>query len=92
MAKQDCNSTEAVTEKDVPGNVTARMEQVLLSCCAMDDLCMEEIAKGHPGNGAFLVVLRDFLRSTARDAENCAVALSGNRNTIGYFEDHFGAI
>lgn len=91
MAEQDCNSSKASDADEVAASVKSRMEAIVLSCCAMDNLCVQDIALGK-SDESMLVIMRDFLRSTARDAENCAVALSGGVNAIGYFADHFGKI
>lgn len=91
MAEQECNSSKATGAAEVTATVASRMESITLSCCAMDELCVQEIALGK-SDASILVIMRDFLRSTARDAENCAVALSGGANRIGYFADHFGEI
>ncbi|MDN7178570.1 hypothetical protein M0D69_11160 [Caballeronia sp. SEWSISQ10-4 2] len=93
MAEQECNSSKASSTEEVAASVANRMEAIVLSCCAMDNLCVQDIALGK-SDESMLVIMRDFLRSTARDAENCApaVALSGGVSKIGYFADHFGEI
>lgn len=74
-------------------DVSIRLETTFHSIAAMHDLCDDLISKGAaPDVSSGLVMIRDLLRSTARDMENCAEVLDGNRGSLGFFESHFGTI
>lgn len=74
--------------------VISRIETFFHSVTAMHDLCDDEIsiAKNNPSVVSTFVILRDLLRSSARDLEICAEKIAGDGISLGYFEHHFGTI
>jgi hypothetical protein len=83
--------TNVIPADDVSA-VSSRLEQTFHAITAMHDLCDSAIS-GTPGDPVTLfVLLREQLRSIARDMENCAVILSTDSSGLGFFEQHYGRV
>jgi hypothetical protein len=89
MAKADYS----VTTEDIKA-VAFRCEQSFHAITAMHDLCEENI--GFTGDSTdcvrAFVLMRESLRSLARDMENCAEVLQNDRGGLGYFAAHYGNV
>ncbi|WP_155628488.1 hypothetical protein [Burkholderia territorii] len=92
MAEADCIARRSVATDEEVSQVATRIEYLFHSLVAMHDLCTERI--GNPSQDATttFVLLRELLRSAARDAENCTEILNADPGGLGYFEGHFGRI
>lgn len=85
-------SRTPITAQDIK-DVSSRLQMSFHSVAAMYDLCEDLIGKGEAADVCSgLVMIRDLLRSMARDMENCAEVLEGDRGGLGYFISHFGTI
>jgi hypothetical protein len=73
--------------------VSSRLEQTFHSVTALHELC-ELCIGGHTSGdpNTHFVLMRDVLRSIARDMENCAEILSNDRGGFGFFEHHYGSV
>lgn len=87
----ECNATATVTPEDISA-VAFRCEQNFHAVAALYDLCNGAIAGPTDDPMTLFVVLREGLRSLARDMENCAEVLDNDRGGLGYFAGHFGSI
>ncbi|MFP3638141.1 hypothetical protein [Paraburkholderia sp. SIMBA_054] len=88
MAKSDA----AVTPDDIAA-VSLRCEQSYHAITALHDLCQEAMSgSGDQASANTFVLLREALRSLARDMENCAEILDNDRGGLGYFEAHYGSV
>jgi hypothetical protein len=89
MAKTD----QGVTPEDIKA-VSARCEQSYHAITAMHDLCDENISFTGDSTDCvrIFVLMRESLRSLARDMENCAEVLQNDRGGLGYFEAHYGSV
>lgn len=92
MAEQDAViCRERASAEDVKA-VAARLEDLFHSATAMHDLCEERIGNPQEDTVSTFIILRDLLRSAARDLEVCAETISIDHCRLGYFENHFGKI
>lgn len=92
MKEVDVGEERARATSDEISQVAGRVEYLYHSLVAMHDLCAERISNPTDDPVNTFVLLRELMRSAARDAEKCAETLSGDRGGMGYFEGHFGAI
>lgn len=92
MAEVDCIARRQVATDEEVSQVANRIERLFHSLVAMHDLCVERISNPSPDETSSFVLLRELLRSAARDAENCTEILNGDPGGLGYFEGHFGRI
>jgi hypothetical protein len=88
MAKNDT----PVTQEDIKA-VGLRCEQSYHAITALHDLCQEAISGSvDQASANTFVLLREALRSLARDMENCTEILDNDRGGLGYFESHYGSV
>ncbi|KJJ95045.1 hypothetical protein UB44_23295 [Burkholderiaceae bacterium 26] len=96
MAEADSIAQDPVPTKEQIQSAGGRIADLYLTLEAMHDLCHEQICGGlssdDPETAMKFVLLRALLRGAARDAETCAWILSGDRESPGFFEGHFGSI
>ncbi|MCA8435344.1 hypothetical protein [Burkholderia seminalis] len=92
MAEVDCIARSSAATDEEVSQVANRIEHLLQSLVAMHDLCVEKIRNPTNDETWSFVLLRELLRSAARDAENCTETLRGTPGDIGYFPGHFGRI
>ncbi|WP_124842359.1 hypothetical protein [Burkholderia cepacia] len=92
MAEVDCIARRSAATDEEVAQVAARIEYLLNTLVAMHDLCTEKIANPTKDSTGTFVLLRELLRSAARDAENCAETLRSAPGDLGCFEGHFGRI
>lgn len=79
--------------KLTPENVAAvagRCAQTYHAITALHDLCDQSISGPTDDPVTVFVVLREVLRSVARDMETCAEALG--EEPSGFFAGHYGGI
>ena len=94
MAEQDTLQRHAAASREDVKAVASRLETLFHSVTAMYGLCEDQIGKaGSDGEtvSAF-VIMRDLLRSAARDLEICAETVADDGIGLGFFEHHFGKI
>ncbi|WP_175783108.1 hypothetical protein [Burkholderia anthina] len=92
MAEADCIARRSEATDEEVTQVATRIEYLFHSLVAMHDLCAEKVGNPADNETTTFVLLRELLRSAARDAENCTEILSGDPGGLGYFEGHFGRI
>ena len=92
MAEVDSIARQPTASNVEISQVASRVEYLYHSLAAMHDLCAEKISNPTDDSTNTFVLLRELMRSAARDAENCAEILTGDRGGLGYFKDHFGTI
>jgi hypothetical protein len=73
--------------------VAGQIEMMYHTLTAAYDLCQERISGGaSDAEAPTFVILRELLKSMARDAELFVEALENKPGRLGYFEGHFGRI
>ena len=89
MAKTE----QAVNPEDVKA-VAARIEMSYHLIEALHELCDDgvSLAGDARDSGRRFVLLREALRSLARDMETCTEVLQNDRGGLGFFESHFGSV
>lgn len=91
MTLAEFNRDELPAVDDVQA-VGARIEQTYHAITALHDLCDEAISSA-PGDAITqFVLMREVLRSVARDMENCAEILQGDPGGFGFFASHYGEV
>lgn len=94
MAEQDTLHLRAAASPEDINAVASRLETLFHSVTAMYGLCEDQIGKAAADSetvSAF-VILRDLLRSAARDLEICSETIAEDGIGLGYFEHRFGKI
>lgn len=73
--------------------VSIRLENTFHAVTALHELC-ELCIGGHTSGdpATHFVLIREVLRSIARDMENCAEILQNEPGRLGFFEHHYGSI
>lgn len=89
MAKSD----SPVKPEDVKA-VGARCETAYHAITALHDLCGDGLSSPENSENCArtFVLMRETLRSLARDMENCAEILQNDRGGLGFFEAHYGSV
>lgn len=73
--------------------VAVEIETMFHTLTAAYDLCQERISGGaSEAEAPSFVILRELLKSMARDAELFAETLENKPGSLGYFDGHFGRI
>jgi hypothetical protein len=94
MAEQDTPLRRPAASSEDVKAVATRLEMLFHSMAGMHDLCEEQIGKAAADSETVyaFVIMRDLLRSAARDLEVCSETVVNNPRSLGYFEHHFGKI
>lgn len=83
------NTTIKPSDADVKA-VAMRIEQSYHAITALHDLCDEAISGPSDDPITQFVVMREVLRSLARDMDACNAKLTGEET--GYFNHHYGEV
>lgn len=94
MSEQDTLLRRPAASSEDVQAVASRLEILFHSVTAMYGLCEDQIGKAAADSetASTFVILRDLLRSAARDLEVCAETVAEDGIGLGFFEHHFGKI
>lgn len=88
--------TSSKKEKSPSDAVAGRLEMTLYAATAMHDLIVgamqTQVDQPFGDVSYYFMILREGLRTIARDMENCVETLSEDHRRLGFFEDHYGTV